>query len=175
MQARIFRFKPLSLLLVSLLMAEPVTPKPVLCAENISVSNVRFQVAENKIIITYDLIGSPAETYMINVMLKRKQVPAYQVVPKSVTGDIGEGKYGGTGRQISWDILRDHPGGLEGDDYYFHIEATMIPKGSYLLYYIGGSAVVAGAAAYLLFFNKTTAPQQQWTFPQPIGRPSGVY
>ena len=173
MQSLVLRFKSLSLLLASLLLAEPLVPSLALCGESISVSNVQFAVSENKILITYDLIGSPDESYMITVTLRRKQVSSYQYVPKSVTGDIGEGKYSGTGRQISWDILRDYPDGLDGDDYYFRIEATMIPKSSYLLYYIGGGAVVAGAAAYLLFFNNTGTQQQQWTFPQPIGRPIG--
>jgi hypothetical protein len=172
MQALILWFKPPSFLLVCLLLAAALTPSLALSAESIAVNNVRFEVSGNKIVITYDLIGSPDETYMIKVTLRRKQVPSYAYVPKSVTGDVDEGKYNGTGRQIHWDILRDHPDGLEGDDYYFRIEATMIPKRSNLLYYLGGGAVVAGTAAYLLFFNKTGVPEQQWTFPQPIGRPT---
>jgi hypothetical protein len=159
-------------LLASLLLTEPLAAAFAISAEDVSVKNVRFEVSGNKILITYDLTGPSDKTYMIKVTLKRRQIPAYEYVPIYVAGDVGERKISGTGRQISWDMLRDFPNGLEGDDYYFRVEATMISQGSSFLYYFGGGAAVVGAAAYFLL-GKKTETVVEGNFPQPSGRPSG--
>ena len=172
MHAFMVRFRPLCLFLASLLLAEPLAPSLALCGEDIAVKNVRFEIAGNRILITYDLTGPSDQAYAIRVTLKRRQIPSYEYLPKTIAGDVGEGKYSGTGRQIYWDMLRDNPGGLDGDDYYFRIEATMISQGSNFLYYLGGGAAVVGAAAYLLLAKKT-ATVDEGNFPQPSGRPSG--
>lgn len=171
MHAFMVRLRPLCLLLVSLLLAEPLAPSLAFSGEDITVKNVRFEVSGNRILITYDLTGPSDQTYIIKVTLKRRQIPSYENVPKTVSGDIGEGKYSGTGRQINWEMLRDYPNGLEGDDYYFRIEAKMISQGSNFLYYLGGGVAVVGAAAYFLLVKKATV--DEGNFPQPSGRPSG--
>lgn len=172
MHAFIVRLRPLCLFLAGLLLAEPLAPSIALSGEDITVKNVRFEISGNRILITYDLAGPPDQKFLIKVILKRKQIPSYDYSPKTVTGDVGEGKNSGIGRQIYWDLLRDYPSGLEGDDFYFHIEATMIPQSSNFLYYLSGGAAVVGAAAYLLLVKKTTTVDEG-NFPQPSGRPSG--
>jgi hypothetical protein len=158
-------------------MVEPLAPSLANCAEDIAVKNVRFEVSGNKILITYDLAAPTDQAYLIKVTLKRRQVSSFEYVPKAVTGDVGEGKFSGIGRQVSWDLLRDYPNGLDGDDFYFRIEATMISQGSNLLYYIGGGAVAVGVAAYLLIGGGGGTggggTVSEGTFPQPTGRPSG--
>jgi hypothetical protein len=171
MRSCIVRLRPLCLLLASLLLVEPLASSLAFCSEDIAVKNVRFEVSGNRILITYDLAAPADQIYMIKVMLKRRQNPSFEYNPKAVAGDIGEGKYSGAGRQISWDMLRDYPNGLEGDDYYFRIEATMVTQGTNLLYYLGGGAVVVGAAAYFLLAKKTTSADEG-NFPQPSGRPT---
>jgi hypothetical protein len=173
MHAFIVRLRPLCLILASLLVAEPLAPSIALSGEDVSVKNVRFEVSGNRILVTYDLAGPPDQTYLVKVTLKRRQVPSYEYVPKAVTGDVGDGKSSGIGRQVYWDMLRDYPNGQEGDDYYFHIEVTMISQGSNFLYYLGGGVAVAGTAAYLLLGKKTTTTVNEGNFPQPSGRPSG--
>jgi len=172
MHAFIIRFRPLCLLLSCLLLAEPLAPSTAFSGEEIAVRNVRFDLSGNKILIAYDLVGPSDQTYVVKVILKRRQIPSFEYVPKAVSGDVGEGKYAGAGRQVNWDILRDYPNGLEGDDYYFRVEAIVVSQGSNLLYYLGGSAVVVGAAAYLLLVKKSTTVEEG-SFPQPSGRPSG--
>jgi hypothetical protein len=172
MHAFIVRLRPLCLLLASLLLAEPLAPSLAVAGEDIAVKNVRFEVSGNRILITYDLTGVSDQTYVIKVTLKRRQIQSFEYVPKTVAGDVGAGKYSGNGRQIYWDLFREYPYGLEGDDYYFRVEATMISQASSFLYYLGGGAAVVGVAAYLLL-GKKTAAVDEGIFPQPSGRPSG--
>ena len=171
MQSLINRFRSLCVVLVSLLLTEPLTPAFARSGEDIAI-NVRFQLSGNRIVVTYDLTGPVDREYNVKLMLKRKQIPSYEYAPKALTGDFGTGKFGGSGRQITWEILREYPNGLEGDDYYFRIEATMISQGSNFLYYLGGGAAVVGAAAYFLL-GKKTETVVEGNFPQPTGRPSG--
>ena len=172
MQALMIRLRPLCLLLVSLLLAEPLAPSLAFSREDISVKNVRFEVSGNKIVIRYDLAGPVDRVYQVKMSVKRRQLPSYELIPKVLAGDIGEGKFGGSNRQITWEILQDSPNGLEGDDYFFHIEAALVPAGSNLVYYLGGAAVAVGAAAYFLLVKKTTTVDEG-SFPQPAGHPTG--
>jgi hypothetical protein len=172
MQALMNRFRSLSVVLVSLLLMEPLTPALARSGEDIAVVNVRFQVSGNKIVVSYDLTGPSDRDYNIKLMLKRKQVPSYEYAPKALAGDYGVGKFGGSGRQITWEILREYPNGLEGDDFYFHIEATLSSSGSNLLYYLGGGAAAVGAVVYFVV-GKKSAVVSEGNFPQPAGRPSG--
>jgi len=172
MRALMVRLRPLCLLLASLLLTEPLAAAFAISAEDVFVKNVRFEVSGNKILITYDLTGPSDQTYVIKVTLKRRQIPSYEYVPKTVAGNVGEMTNSGTDRKIFWDMFRDYPNGLEGDDYYFRVEATMISQGSSFLYYLGGGAAVVGAAAYFLL-GKKTETVVEGNFPQPTGRPSG--
>lgn len=172
MRSRMVPWRPVCLLLACLLMAEPVASSLAYAGEDVAVKNVRFEVSGDRILITYDLAAPPEQNYTIRVTLRRKQLPSFEYVLKTVTGDVGEGKFSGSGRRVLWEIFRDYPNGLEGDDYYFHIEATMISRGSNFLYYLGGGAAVVGAVAYLLL-GKKAATVDEGTFPQPSGRPSG--
>ncbi|MBF8295692.1 MAG: hypothetical protein HW389_2237 [Bacteroidetes bacterium] len=172
MQILINRFRSLCVVLVSLLLMEPLTPALARSGEDIAVVNVRFQVSGNKIVVSYDLTGPSDRDYSIKLILRRKQVPSYEYAPKALAGDYGVGKFGGSGRQITWEILREYPNGLEGDDFYFHIEATLSSSGSNLLYYLGGGAAAVGAVVYFVV-GKKSAVVSEGNFPQPAGRPSG--
>ena len=171
MRTRVFRLRSVCVLLAVLLLAEPLTSALRLPSEDITVRNVRFELSGNRVIVAYDLLGSSDQLYLIKVTLKRRQAPAFEYVPKAISGDVGEGKYSGVGRQAHWVILRVYPNGLEGDVYYFRVEATIVSQGSNLLYYVGGGVAAVGAAAYLLFVKKSVV--DEGVFPQPSGRPSG--
>ncbi|MCX6132224.1 MAG: hypothetical protein NTU47_00310 [Ignavibacteriales bacterium] len=170
MQTRMFRLRSVCVLLAALLLAEPLAASSPVPGEDIAVKNVRFELSGKTVIVSYDLAGSLDQAYLIKVTLKRRQVPGFEYVPKSLSGDVGEGKFSGVGRKVHWDMLRDYPNGLEGDDYYFRIEATMISQSSNLLYYVGGGVAVVGAVVYLLIHKPSV---DEGAFPQPSGRPSG--
>ena len=142
--------------------------------DDVLVTKVRFELSGQKIIIHYDLQGPADNTYRVKLLLKRKQLPAYEYGPRSLSGDVGEGKFTGANRQIVWEIQRDSVGALEGADFYFVVEAEMLSSRSNLLWYVGGgAAVVAGAAAVILGRGKSGGNAIPDVFPKPVGRPSG--
>ena len=169
MQAFVNRLRPLCLLLVTLLVTEPVTPA--FSREDISVKNVRFDVFGGKIVVHYDLTGPTDRSYLVKVTVRRTQLPTYEYSPRTISGDVGQGKFSGSNREITWEILREYPNGIEGSDFYFRVEATLLTPGSNLLYYLTGGAAAIGAAAYFIFIKKSSV-SDEGSFPQPVGRPS---
>jgi hypothetical protein len=145
------------------------------CAgEDVSVRNVRFEMWGQSIKIFYDLQGPAGENYNVRLLLKRRQDPSFQYEPRSLTGDFGQGKFAGNKRQISWDIQKEFPAGLEGEDFYFVAEVEMISSRTSILWYIGGgAAVVAGAAVLFLGKDAPSGSAAPDVFPKPIGRPAG--
>jgi hypothetical protein len=140
----------------------------------VKVQNVRFEVVGTKLVVHYDLQGPLGREYVVKVSLKREQNPSFTYLPKALAGDIGEGAFAGTDRKISWDLLKEFYQGLDGDDYYFVVEAELIAKGASPLWYIGGGvAVVGGVAAYILSKSPKTESAVETGFPKPVGRPSG--
>ena len=142
--------------------------------EQIKAQNVRFQVAGTKIIIRFDLEGPQDRDYTIKLTLKREQNQSFLHVLRATAGDIGEGRFAGKDRQITWDILKEFSEGLEGNDYYFVIEVELISRGMSPLWYVGGGlAIVGGVAAFLLNKGTAESPVATEAFPKPIGRPTG--
>jgi hypothetical protein len=142
--------------------------------EQIRTQNVRFQVVGTKIIIRFDLEGPQDRDYTIKLTLKREQNQSFVHIPRAAAGDIGEGRFAGKDRQISWDILKEFSDGLEGNDYYFVIEVELISRGMSPLWYVGGGlAIVGGVAAFLLGKTAPASPAATESFPKPIGRPTG--
>ncbi|MFH0991059.1 MAG: hypothetical protein V1799_13705 [bacterium] len=173
MQRMYHRMKSISLILCGVILFESLMITKGWAGEDIVVKNIRFEFTGNKVLIHYDVIGPAGQQYNIKVLLKRRKNPRFEFVPKAISGDVGEGRSGGYGKQIVWEIERDFPNGLDGDDFYFRIEAEVITAGSSLLYYLGGGAVVVGTAAYFLLMKKTDSGVSEGTFPKPIGRPTG--
>lgn len=134
------------------------------------IENARWEVVSNVVVITYDLIGDAQLTYDVSITLTRAGDRNFKIVPASVTGAIGKGKYAGVRLEIRWDYKKDVPQGLSGDDYAFEFVIQIIKEegGSNLLLYLaGGLAVVGGAAALLLGGSKATS-----TTTSPSGLPS---
>jgi hypothetical protein len=94
-------------------------------------------------------------------------------VPRLLSGDVGEGEFTGTNRQVTWDFLAEFPGGLDGDDFYFLVEAEKAPWKLSPWYYIAGGVVAVGAASVYLLTQKntTTVNSLPEGFPSPVGRP----
>ncbi len=143
--------------------------------EKVEVRNVRFEVSGKVIVLSYDLQGPANRDYKVSLTLKRKKDIAFQYKPIVVKGSVGEDCQIGNNKQITWDILKEMPQGLEGDDFYFIVQAELIPASSYTWWYIaGGAAVVGGAVAYIVLSKgagETTSVDQG--FPKPVGRPVG--
>ncbi|MCX6132212.1 MAG: hypothetical protein NTU47_00250 [Ignavibacteriales bacterium] len=161
-------------LLVGLLILEAAPYQLARGAEGIKVTNVSFRLVGTRIAVNYDLEGMEKETYRTRISLRKESDSTFVYVPRQVNGDVGDGVYAGANKQITWDFLTEFPGGLEGSDYYFTIEAEVYSPGSNLIYWIGGVvAAAAAAAAYLLGTKASTSATSDTGFPAPVGRPSG--
>jgi hypothetical protein len=98
-------------------------------------------------IITYQLSASREKSYDVNIVLRRESDKSFAVIPRSVSGDVGVGKFAAGVRQIRWNFKKDVPQGLTGDDYWFDITAREVVESggsNWWIYAGGGAAVVAG-------------------------------
>jgi hypothetical protein len=143
--------------------------------DEVKVAIRTVEVQPKVIVVTYELVAPASESYEVNLVLLREGSASFKVPVRSASGDIGEGKFSGTARQVRWEYAKDYAGALTGDGYYFEITVTKV-SGSNLLYYIGlgGLAVVGGAVA-LLAGGKKAVPAASSTsseLPTPPGRPS---
>jgi len=145
--------------------------------EKIRVQNVRFEVAGTRVVVGYDLEGPAGRDYIVKVILRREANQSFLHIPKMINGDVGEGRFVGKSKQVTWDILKEFPQGLDGDDFYFVVDVEMIKPGSNLLYWIGGGAAVVGGAVFLfkdtIFPPKSSPATPEGGFPKPAGRPTG--
>ena len=146
-----------------------VISNPAHAKEKIGVENVRFELADGKVLIYYDLIGPRDKLYIVTLTLKRESVQANQIQPKLLTGDIGKGRFAGRNRQIILDISKEYPRALRATDYYFIVEAELVSSRSKSLFWIGAGAILVGggSAVYLFMLKKDSDAG----FPEPPGTP----
>lgn len=130
--------------------------------------NVRFVVAERKVIINYDLIGEAGEEYQVSMFLKKESDSSRSYRPKLVSGAIGEGIPTGSGREIVWDLFKEIPNGLEGNDFYFVVTIEEEP-GKFPWW--TGAAVVGAGLIGLLVLSGGSDVKKESTLPSPPGRP----
>lgn len=140
------------------------------------VENVHFSVYSGLVIVNYNLLGNSSSKYKVQLILRKGSDPSYTYFPKSLTGDIGEGKFAGQGKQILWLIDQEFPQGLPGNDYYFVVQAEEMEQssGSQILTWVGsGVAVLAAAVTYVILSSSKSAPGNSTAvgFPAPPGRP----
>lgn len=134
-------------------------------SQEITVTNVSYSVKDSNIVVHYDLSGPADKECKVQVILRRETQAFFKMSPKSVTGDVGTGNFFGENRQIVWHLYEDVPYGLDGNDYYFEINATLLGAekgGASWLYYAGGALIVGGAAVYFggnLFKKNGTTSQ----------------
>jgi len=71
-----------------------------------TVRNVDFNVKNNKLIITYDLVNCPRNVlYDVSVSITDRQ--SGKIYPYSITGDVYKVDCG-SGKEIVWDVLKDN-------------------------------------------------------------------
>ena len=157
---------------LSAVLAIEVTPTHLYSQDTNKVKNVRYEILGTQLVIRYDLLA-PGTTYRVRVVIRKESEKGFVYVPRLLSGDVGEGEFAGTNRQVTWDFLAEFPGGLEGDDFYFVVEAEKAPwKLSPWYYIVGGVAAVGAGAAYLLTQkNATSGSSLPAGFQLPVGRP----
>jgi len=137
----------------------------------VKVQNIAWMVRDDAALITYDLIGSAGETYDVGIVLKNELERSLLIVPRSLSGDVGEGRSAGVGKSIRWEFRKDFPGGLPGEGYYF--ELTVEPaSGGFPWLLVGLGVAVAGGGAALLFRSRNeSTPVTEPLLPLPPPRP----
>ena len=122
------------------------------------IENARWALVGSLVVITYDLVADPEFRYNIGIVLKRGSDKNFRIVPRTVSGAIGIGRFAGSGREIHWDYKKDVSQGLYGDDYEFEVTAYQVDEGgSGIWVYLLGGAAVAGGGAYLLLGKPAAA------------------
>ena len=67
------------------------------------VENINFYAEGSNLMVTYDIVkAKPAEVF--NIWIKIVTISGKTINPVNVTGDIGSGITGGTGKKITWDV-----------------------------------------------------------------------
>ncbi|HEY6950800.1 MAG TPA: hypothetical protein VI758_00250 [Bacteroidota bacterium] len=109
----------------------------------------------------------------VTVILRKESDPQFRYRPKRVTGDVGIVHSGGKDKRIVWDIAREFPDGIDGNDFYFIVEAEFASQGTSAMWWIGGgaAAVAGGIAAFLLSSGTKPNSQSPGSYPLPPGRP----
>ncbi len=140
-----------------------------------SVENVRFEKSGELVYIYYDLNAPIDKVHEVRLYLRRESELSFLYRPMNITGDVGTIVIPGQGRRIVWDITKEFPDGLAGNDYYFVVEAEfMEPEGKTPWLWIGGGAALVGGVVALLIFGGSDdekPPPVVTGFPDPPGRP----
>jgi len=140
--------------------------------EEPKVTNIRWVMKSDMIVVNYDLVGSADAKYEVDIAMKNEKDAAFSVVPASVDGDVGQGSFAGPNREIRWYYRHDYPKGFEGIGYYIEIHVKTISDQSNLLYYIIGAAAVTGGVIALVVGKGQNSGGGGVTYlPMPPGRP----
>jgi len=107
------------------------------------VRNVGFVVQGQKIEVDYDLEGNG--TYAVSLRLLESAGQDAVVIPRSVSGDVGQRVSPGKGKKVIWDALKDVER-LEGSDFFFEVRASR-SGGISKWVWIGGAGIAAGTGA----------------------------
>jgi len=135
--------------------------------------NVMYLQDGDNLIIYYDLDGDTKLNYNVEILVRGIDDESIEYIPKSISGDVGEGKFVGRSRTINWEISKDFPEGLEDEQYF--IEMTVEEEsGGLAWYYYVGAAVVGGTAAAVILGGSSSdgGTDTPTTLVAPPGRPA---
>ena len=127
-----------------------------LFSQQLSVKNVRFESNGNIVKIHYDLSGLPDKKYKISLKLSNDNGISYNIRPKTTEGDVGKNIRAGNNKEIKWNMYKDFPDGLAGDEFVFAVDAVL-QKRALWPYFVAGIPIIGGAA---YFATKGTEKEQ---------------
>jgi len=83
-----------------------ILPRSALSQSGAKVENINFYAEGSKLVVTYDIVkAKPGETF--DVWIKVVTTSGKEISPIALTGNIGSGNTGGTGKKITWDVEAD--------------------------------------------------------------------
>jgi hypothetical protein len=103
--------------------------------------------------VCYDLSDKPGKKYTVSTALSKDKGKTYDVDLLSLEGDAGKDITPGINKTITWNMLKDYPRGLEGEDFVFAVDAKL-QKGAEKWPYLAGAAVAGGAAYFVIQSGK---------------------
>lgn len=154
-----------------------VPPFFVTGSDEVKVENVHYTISDGRVIINYDLIGNPDNTYNVQLILKRENYSSYNYSPRKITGDAGTGKFAGKNKEIVWNVNEEFPQGLPYNDYYFIVKASESGKeessGFFTFSWLKAGVVAAVAVAAIIFMSSKSkgSGSAGSSLPGPPGRP----
>jgi hypothetical protein len=157
-------------ILCAMLLREPAHAQGA-ASDTAGVKNVKWSINNDVVTINYDLAGSPGDKFAVRIIMKKENDPSVNVVPKAVEGDIGEGFFAGTNREIRWYFRNELPQGLAGEGYFFEIHTQVVGSETNWMYYALGAAVAGGVVALIVGKNSGSGPPPAVELPLPPGRP----
>ena len=92
------------------------------------VENVRFEQRGNQVVVFYDLHGAE-DAYTIRLKLSSDGGMHFDIIPKAISGDVGEHVAPGPGKRIVWDVSKDVKQ-LSGDRFVFSVTANWESSGT---------------------------------------------
>ena len=107
---------------------------------------------------------------MISIRFLREDDKSFEIVPTSVTGDVGEGKFAGKGKQIFWAYRNDILMLPTGNDFYFELSVDRV-RGTWLWYAVIGAVTAAGVLTKYILDKKESKSTVDETLPLPPARP----
>ncbi|NJD22513.1 MAG: hypothetical protein FIA82_07560 [Melioribacter sp.] len=137
-----------------------------------NVENVHYTVTNGKVFVSYDLLGNSDQSYKVSLTLRKADNKSFVYIPKTVSGDIGEGRFAGNNKGIIWEIKNDFPDGISGEDFYFVVQAEKVEGGSNIFMWAGiGIAAIVATVTYIIVGSSRDANNPKSSFPPPPGRP----
>lgn len=169
---KIFRLQHLVILwMITLLFFNKISFSQNQAEEKIQVENVNWMLRGDMVVISYDLVAPPDQTYFVNIKLLRENVRSFRVSPQKTTGHVGKGKFAGTNRVIYWDYLKDVPDGLQGEDFYFEISAEKATRSKKWLYPVLGGVAAVTAIGTVAILSGNGGGGTEKELPTPPVRP----
>lgn len=117
-------------------------------AQETIVSNVTFSDRGDTIVVNYDLDGDAGKRYNIRLSLSDNGGKSFRIMPTRLSGDIGKGVEAGKQKTVVWDMFRDFPYGIIGDNFVFRIDAVYKERSPKFWYYAAGAGTVIGVYLY---------------------------
>lgn len=133
---------------------------------NSDVTNLKFEETDNGININYNLKGDIDDDYDVELYLTLLGQNE-EIKLQKVSGDIGEGKFVGTGRRIFWNAKSETGGRYKSFEGILNLNVEKKGGGIGWFVYTIGAALVGGVAAILTLGKKGGGGETQ----SPIGAP----
>lgn len=115
---------------------------------------------DSALVITYDLTGEAKSDYEVELHLLKEGDSEFDLELTGVKGDVGEGKFAGSGKIIEWYPKADLPHGASDAEFRFKLIVERVTPWTPPWYlYAGGSALVGGLAILLTKKDEPPPPQ----------------